>query len=79
MRTKLFTVLVGIRKQDQGAGKSVYHYAPVQDFSILWTDEMLYEKYGISEEEFNMMRVYNYTVLDDLPKEFFPEYIEALI
>lgn len=37
----------------------------------------LYEPYGISEEEFNMMRVYNYTVLDDLPKEFFPEYIEA--
>ena len=38
----------------------------------------LYEPYGISEEEFNMMRVYNYTVLDDLPKEFFPEYIEAV-
>ena len=35
----------------------------------------LYEPYGISEEEFNMMRVYNYTVLDDLPKEFFPEYL----
>lgn len=51
MRTKLFTVLVGIRKQDQGAGKSVYHYAPLQDFSIRWTDEMLYQKYGISKEE----------------------------
>lgn len=38
----------------------------------------LYEPYGISEEEFNMMRVYNYTVLDDLPKEFFPEYLEAV-
>ena len=37
----------------------------------------LYEPYGITEEEFNMMRVYNYTVLDELPKEFFPEYIEA--
>lgn len=37
----------------------------------------LYEPYGISEEEFNMMRVYNYTVLGDLPKEFFPEYLEA--
>ena len=37
----------------------------------------LYEPYGISEEEFNMMRVYNYTVLGDLPKEFFPKYIEA--
>ena len=37
----------------------------------------LYEPYDISEEEFNMMRVYNYTVLGDLPKEFFPEYLEA--
>lgn len=37
----------------------------------------LYEPYGISEEEFNMMRVYNYTVLGDLPKEFFPQYLEA--
>ena len=53
MRTKLFTVLVGMRKQDQGAGKSVYRYAPVQDFSVLWTDEMLYEKYGISVDEQN--------------------------
>ena len=38
----------------------------------------LYEPYGISEEEFNMVRVYNYTVLNDLPKEFFPQYIEAV-
>ena len=37
----------------------------------------LYEPYDISEEEFNMMRVYNYTVLGDLPKEFFPDYLEA--
>ncbi len=37
----------------------------------------LYEPYGISEEEYNMMRIYDYTVLDDLPKEFFPEYIKA--
>ena len=38
----------------------------------------LYESCGISEEEFNMMRVYNYTVLGDLPKEFFPEYLKAV-
>lgn len=50
MRTKFFTVLVGIRKQDQGAGKGVYQYVPLQDFSIKWTDEMLYKKYGIDEE-----------------------------
>ena len=50
MRTKFFTVLVGIRKQDQGAGKGVYQYVPLQDFSIKWTDEMLYEKYGIDKD-----------------------------
>lgn len=38
----------------------------------------LYEPYGVSEEEYNMMRVYDYTVLGDLPKEFFPEYLQAV-
>lgn len=37
----------------------------------------LYDPYGVSEEEYNMLRVYDYTVLGDLPKEFFPEYIQA--
>ncbi len=37
----------------------------------------LYEPYGISEEEFNMLRVYNYTTMGELPKEFFPQYLEA--
>lgn len=51
MQTKLFLIMVGIRKQDQGAGKDVYAYAPIQDFSMLWTDEKLYEKYNLSPEE----------------------------
>lgn len=37
----------------------------------------LYEPYGIDETEYDMIRVYNYTVMGDLPKEFFPQYIEA--
>lgn len=48
-----------------------YNLLPYQEYPEL------YEPYGISEEEFNMMRVYNYTVLGDLPKEFFPQYLEA--
>ena len=51
MRTKLFTVLVGIRKQDQGAGKSVYKYVPLQDFSEKWTDEKLYKKYNLTKQQ----------------------------
>ena len=57
MRTKFFTVLVGIRKQDQGAGKSVYHYAPLQDFSIRWTDEMLYEKYQLTSKQIDYINM----------------------
>ena len=37
----------------------------------------LYEPYGVDQTEYNMIRVYNYTVMGDLPKEFFPQYIEA--
>lgn len=51
MQTKLFRLLVGVRKQDQGAGKEVYHYVPIQDFSTAVTDEQLYEKYGLSNDE----------------------------
>jgi site-specific DNA-methyltransferase (adenine-specific) len=51
MKTKLFLVLLGISKQTQAGGGEEYRYVPVQDFSVLWTDEMLYQKYGITEEE----------------------------
>ena len=53
---------------------NVYDYYDLRPYG---KNPELYEPYGISEEEFNMMRVYNYTVLGDLPKEFFPEYLEA--
>ena len=31
--------------------KSVFLFVPLQDFSHPWTDEMLYKKYGLNEEE----------------------------
>lgn len=52
----------------------VYDYYQLVDYGEY---PELYEPYGISEEEYNMMKVYDYTVLDDLPKEFFPNYMEA--
>lgn len=51
IKTKFFRALVAVRKQDQGASKAVYHYVPLQDFSEPWTDEKLYKKYNITEEE----------------------------
>ena len=51
MKTKLFRLLVGIRKQDQGASRAVYRLVPIQDFSESWNDEKLYKKYNLSKDE----------------------------
>lgn len=31
--------------------KNVFQFVPLQDFSHPWTDEMLYKKYGLTQEE----------------------------
>jgi len=31
--------------------KKVYSFVPMQDFSKPWTDEELYKKYGLTEDE----------------------------
>ena len=51
MRTKFFRYLVNMMKNTQNAYKKVYSLVPLQDFSHPWTDEMLYKKYGLNEEE----------------------------
>lgn len=50
METKFFRFLVGIRK-NKNMTHDTYLYAPQQDFSHLWTDEMLYQKYRLSSQE----------------------------
>ena len=49
--TRFFRFLVLQKKNSQNAAKGVYQFVPLQDFSHPWTDEMLYKKYGLSEEE----------------------------
>ncbi|MGX8677889.1 MAG: Eco57I restriction-modification methylase domain-containing protein [Sphaerochaetaceae bacterium] len=51
IRTRFFRFLVMLLKISQHAPNTVYSLVPVQDFSHPWTDEMLYEKYGITKEE----------------------------
>lgn len=53
--TKFFRALVAIRKQDQGSSKAVYHYVPMQDFTKPWTDEELYAKYNLTQEEIDFI------------------------
>ncbi len=50
MQTKFFRLLVGIRKNKNMTQKT-YSYVPLQDFSKPWTDEELYKKYGLTDEE----------------------------
>ena len=50
MKTKFFRFMVGIRK-NKNMTHETYLYAPLQDFSHPWTDEMLYEKYGLDKDE----------------------------
>ncbi|CAM8656794.1 Restriction modification methylase Eco57I [Acidimicrobiia bacterium] len=49
--TRFFRFLVLLHKPTQHATRTVYTFVPKQDFAVEWTDERLYNKYGISENE----------------------------
>ncbi|MGE4285666.1 MAG: Eco57I restriction-modification methylase domain-containing protein [Phycisphaerae bacterium] len=49
--TRFFRFLAMLKKVTQSTTRSIYTYVPVQDFSKPWTDEELYEKYGLEESE----------------------------
>lgn len=51
VRTHFFRFLVSLKKVTQHTTKKVYALVPLQDFSQAWSDEMLYKKYGLSDEE----------------------------
>lgn len=51
VRTRFFRFLVILIKNTQDVPRRVYSFVPQQDFSEPWTDEKLYKKYGITEDE----------------------------
>ena len=51
IKTKFFRFLVMLKKNTQSATPAVYQFVPLQDFSKPWTDEELYKKYGLTDEE----------------------------
>ena len=51
IRTKLFRFLVSLKKVTQHTSKKEYALVPLQDFSQQWSDELLYKKYGLSDDE----------------------------
>ena len=51
MSTRFFRFMMALIKNTQNISKGVFAFVPVQDFSKPWTDEELYAKYGLTEEE----------------------------
>jgi site-specific DNA-methyltransferase (adenine-specific) len=51
IRTRFFRFLVLLMKPTQHASAKVYGLVPIQDFSKNWTDEELYKKYGLTQDE----------------------------
>ena len=49
--TKFFRFLVLLKKNSQNAARGVYQFVPMQDFSKPWTDEELYAKYNLTDDE----------------------------
>ena len=55
IQTKFFHFLLTLRKNTMMAPKIVYSFIPLQDFNEEWTDEKLYKKYGLTQEEIDFI------------------------
>ena len=51
LTTRFLRFLVLLNKPTQHATSKVYTFVPIQDFKETWTDEKLYKKYGINNNE----------------------------
>ncbi|MDA3876578.1 MAG: Eco57I restriction-modification methylase domain-containing protein [Halothiobacillus sp.] len=50
-KTRFFRFLVSLRKITQHALRSTYSWVPQQSWNRTWTDELLYKKYDVTEDE----------------------------
>ncbi len=51
LRTRFARFLISLRKITQDLPRATYSWVPQQKWDKSWTDDVLYEKYGISEDE----------------------------
>jgi site-specific DNA-methyltransferase (adenine-specific) len=51
LHTRFLRFLVSLRKITQHATRSTYTWVPQQEWNKKWTDEELYRKYGINQDE----------------------------
>lgn len=55
IHTRFFRFCIMQKKNTQDAMRGVYSFVPIQDFTQEWTDDKLYAKYGLTEEEINFI------------------------
>lgn len=53
INTKFFHFMLTLHKDTQDCLKKTYSYVPMQDFTMTWTDKLLYEKYNLTDSEVN--------------------------
>ena len=53
--TRFFRFLVLLMKSTQDAASRVYSFVPIQNFDEEWTDEKLYKKYGLTNDEISFI------------------------
>ena len=51
VKTMFFRFLLSLKVITQNISKDSFSFVPLQDFSHSWTDEMLYKKYGLDDNE----------------------------
>ena len=51
LRTRFVRFLVSLRKSTQHATRDVYAFVPDVPLDREWTDELLYERYGLTDDE----------------------------
>lgn len=51
IKTKFVRLLVATKTSTQSTPPDAFQFVPLQDFYHPWTDEMLYKKYGLTDEE----------------------------
>ena len=54
-QTKFFHFMFGLKKITQNTTSKSYQFVPMQDFSKPWTDEELYAKYNLTQEEIDFI------------------------
>lgn len=51
LQTRFARFCHSLAKASQDATSKTYRFVPVEDFSIAWTDDALYAKYGLTDDE----------------------------